>query len=109
MPKHERQRWIIFASLFVTVFFVFGGGFDSFPIFLAPLLKYFHWSRARASMLESALLLTAGVSAPVVGVLLDRFEAKLVITLGALIAGVALLAASRVNSFAPMLIVYLAL
>lgn len=109
MTKKEKQRWLIVATLFVTVFLVFGGGFDSFPIFLPSLLNHFHWSRARTSMLESALLITAGVSAAFVGALLDRFEAKLVITLGALIAGIALLAASRVNSFAPMLIAYLAL
>lgn len=109
MTKQKNQRWLIVASLFVTVFLVFGGGFDSFPIFLAPLLHHFHWSRARTSTLESALLIAAGVSAPIVGALLDRFEAKLVITFGALIAGLALLAASRVNSFAPMLIAYLVL
>ncbi|MHB8382554.1 MAG: MFS transporter, partial [Candidatus Binataceae bacterium] len=57
----------------------------------------------------SALALSAGFSAPLVGWLLDRIEARLVMAAGAAMAGGAFLMASVSHSFTPMLIAYLIL
>jgi sugar phosphate permease len=109
MSARERQQWIIVASLFVTLFLVFGSGYDTFPVFLLPLVKHFAWSHARAASLQAALALAAGLTVPLIGWMLDRVEARVVMALGAALAGLSMLFASRVNSFGPMLAAYIAL
>ena len=109
MTKRERQGWIIVASLFATLFLVFGSGYDTAGVFFTPLLKYFKWSRGQTSTLQGALAISAGLSAPLIGWLLDRVEARVVMVAGAAIAGLAFLIASQANSFPVMLVAYLVL
>lgn len=108
MTQQERRGWFIVASLFIILLLVFGGGYDTVPVLLPALLKGFpHWSRQRVSILPSVLAASAGISVLPVGWLIDRVEARIVMALGALSVGAAFLIASRSNSLAPMIIVYL--
>lgn len=106
MTKQERQAWLIVASLFVTNFVVFGGGYNTTGVFFPPLLKQFGWSRTQVSTLPAVLAAAAGLSVPLAGWLLDRVEARVVMAVGAAIAGLAFIAASRVNSFSPLVAAY---
>jgi len=99
MNIRERHAWIVAASVFVTLFLVWGGGVNTGPVFLPPLLKYFGWTRARVSTLGSAGALMAGVCGPLVGWLVDRIEARRVMLLGALTTGIGFLAASRSDTY----------
>jgi MFS family permease len=103
MTRQERQGWIIVAALFVTLFLVWGGGVNTGAVFFPPLLHYFGWSRARLSTLGAAGALMAGVCGPLVGWLLDRIGARALMVSGAAVAGVAFIAASRADSYAPLL------
>ena len=76
ITQRERRAWVIAASVFVTLFLVWGGGVNTGPVFLPPLLKYFGWTRARVSTLGSAGALTGGACGPLVGWLVDRIEAR---------------------------------
>src|SRR5215813_2873068 len=77
MPREEtssaanaaesRQAWTIAASLFVALFFLWGGGYNTGPIFLAALLKAFGWSHARVGSIIGGLSLAVGISAPLAG------------------------------------------
>jgi Major Facilitator Superfamily len=91
----SRQSWIVAASLFIALFFLWGGGYNTGPIFLAALLKAFGWSHARVGMIIGALALAVGISAPVAGWLLDRIEARWVMGTGAVVAVFGLLGASN--------------
>jgi MFS family permease len=104
MAKRERQAWIIAVSLFISLFFLWGGGYNTAPIFLAALLKAFGWSHARVSWITGGLSLAIGVSAPITGWLLDRIEARFVMGAGALIAVLGLFCASRSHGFEPLLL-----
>jgi hypothetical protein len=86
MEKAERQAWTIAVSLFISLFFLWGGGYNTGPIFLAALLKAFGWSHARVGSIIGGLSLAIGVSAPVAGWLLDRIEARFVMGTGAVVA-----------------------
>src|SRR5580658_6502316 len=109
MTQRERQGWLIVASLWVTLFIIFGGGYLTAGVFFTPLLKQFGWGRAQLSTLQGSLAISAGFSAPLVGWLLDKIEARLVMVFGALCAAGAYLWASQVHSFSPMLGAYLLL
>jgi MFS family permease len=102
--KQERQARIIAVSLFISLFFLWGGGYNTAPIFLAALLKAFGWSHARVSWITAGLSLAIGVSAPIAGWLLDRIEARFVMGAGALIATLGLFCASHSHGFEPLLL-----
>jgi MFS family permease len=109
MMQRERQGWLIVASLWVTLFIIFGGGYLTAGVFFTPLLKQFGWGRAQLSTLQGSLAISAGISAPLIGWLLDKVEARIVMVVGAVLAGIAYLLASQVHSFTPMLGAYLLL
>jgi MFS family permease len=104
MEKQERQARIIAVSLFISLFFLWGGGYNTAPIFLAALLKAFGWSHARVSWITAGLSLAIGVSAPIAGWLLDLIEARFVMGAGALIATLGLFCASHSYGFEPLLL-----
>jgi len=103
MTRHERRAWLLVGTLFVTLFLVFGSGYNTAGVFLTPLLDHFGWSRARLSLLQTTVALAAGLAVPPVGWLLDRIEARLVIVTGAVLAGAGFLLASRAGGFGALL------
>lgn len=107
MTQRERRGWFLVASLFITLLLIFGSGYNTAPVFQPALLRYFKWSHARVATLPSVLAVSFGLSAPLVGWLLDRVEARLVIIAGAAAGGLAFLVASQSNSFGLMLVAYL--
>jgi MFS family permease len=110
VTRRERQGWIIVASLFVTLVFIFGSGYNTGGLFFPYLLKHFGWKRAQLSTLQGAALpLSAGLSAPLIGWLLDRVEARVVMVAGVVMTGLSFLLASRVDSFGPLFGAYVLL
>jgi MFS family permease len=103
------RGWIIVAALFVTLFFIFGSGYNTAGVFFTPLIRSFGWTRARLSTLQTALALAAGVSAPLIGWILDRVEARIVIAAGAVSAAIGFVTASLAHSYAVMIAAYLLL
>jgi MFS family permease len=104
MNSRGRQAWIVAAAVFVTLFLMWGGGVNTGPVFLPPLLKYFGWTRARVSTLGAAGALMGGACGPFVGWLVDRFEARKVMVVGALTTAIGFLVASRANSYYALLV-----
>ncbi|HEY2107634.1 MAG TPA: MFS transporter [Candidatus Binataceae bacterium] len=108
MRTREQQGWMIVVGLFLVMVIINGSGYGAQGVFFTPLLKQFGWSRAKLSLLQSAMGVTMGAAMPLAGWLLDRIETKVVMLAGALLAGAAFAAASQAHSFAPMLAAYIA-
>ncbi len=106
MTGHERRAWLVVGSLFTTLFLVFGSGYNTAGVFFTPLLDHFGWTRAQLSLLQTTLALAAGLVVPLVGWLLDRLEARVVIVAGAACTGIGFLLASRADAFVPMVAAY---
>src|SRR2546427_883283 len=83
MTGCERRAWLVVGSLFTTLFLVFGSSYNTAGVFFTPLLDHFGWTRAQLSLLQTTLALAAGLVVPLVGWLLDRLEARVVIVAGA--------------------------
>jgi MFS family permease len=99
---------VIVASLFTELLLVFGAGFFTAGIFFSPLLKEFRWSRAQLASVTGALQATLGLSAPVFGWILDRVEARWLMAAGVALVGLGFVGASRIHSFTPLFLCYVA-
>ena len=69
------EGWRVAAAAGVGVFFS-TLSFYTFAVFLKPLSDEFSWSRQAVSSAYGAMVLSAAVSAPLLGYLLDRFGSK---------------------------------
>src|SRR5436309_1417848 len=106
MTAQDRRAWTVVGSLFVTLFLVFGSGYNTAGVFFIPLLDQFGWSRAQLSLLQTTLAFAAGLVVLPVGWLLDRVEARLVMVTGAVLTGVGFLLASRADGFRAMVVAH---
>jgi MFS family permease len=102
MKAAERRAWLVVAALFVTLAVVFGAGIQTAGVVFTPMLLEFGWSRARVSAIFTSLLAARGLSAPLLGWLIDRIDARNVMVAGTALAGLAFVLASRAQSFAPI-------
>jgi MFS family permease len=100
------RRWLVAAALFVTLFFIFGSGYNTAGVFFTPVIRSFGWSRARLSTMQTVLAIAAGVSAPLIGWVLDRIEARFVMAAGAVMAGSGFIAAGAAHSYGAMVAAY---
>lgn len=94
MTKQDRTAWLVAASLFVSLFFLWGVGYNCFPIFLPSFLKQFHLSKAQVGLVPAAQAITAGVCGLFIGWLLDRVQAQIVMAAGVVLtaAGIVMMA-----------------
>ena len=79
--------WVVIGIAFLTVAVAFGAR-NAFAVFLVAVIDEFHWSRGLAS---GALMLGSvmwTVSAPLIGVLLDRLGPRIVMPGGAIIMAI---------------------
>ena len=106
MGQEEARKWLLVASLFVTLAIVWGVGYDIIGVFFHPLHNQYGWDRTHLSLLATSLSISYGLSLPLVGWMLDRVEARVVIGTGAAAIGLALATASRADSLTMLLASY---
>ncbi|MGO9055962.1 MAG: MFS transporter [Candidatus Binataceae bacterium] len=104
--SRQTRGWAIVGAFFLAAAFIQGSGFDTTGVFIAPLVKHFGWSRTQVSTLPSMIAIFIGVSAPLIGWLLDRFEARWITAVGSLLAAGAFVIAGTANSYTTMLVAY---
>src|SRR3954471_5710314 len=85
-------------ALCFTLALVGRGLGESFTVFLKPISESFGWDRAQVVSVYSLSWLAAGLMAPVIGRLFDRFGPRTVYSLGLLLIGGAFLLASRAQT-----------
>ena len=91
--------WIVFAC-FMVAFFVAGITFYGFTAFFEPLVEEFGWSYAQVSFAASLRGMEMGILAPLVGILVDRFGARKLLTAGLIFLGCGTLLLSSIQSLA---------
>jgi MFS family permease len=104
-PK-RRWRWLVVTTLSVVMFLVIGNTAMTIPIFFTPLIKHYGWSHARVSTLPTVYLLMLSLGAPITGWLLDRLDARIVMSAGAVMAAAGLIGASQAHSYNAMIGAY---
>ena len=101
MPAKHRHR-VFYGYYLVAVTFVFmtlfsGPGTFVFSLFVHPLESALGWARAEVMAGFTIFYATMGVASPVVGRLVDRHGARVVISAGALAMGLGFIIVSRMS------------
>jgi MFS family permease len=78
----------------------------AFAVLYLPLIAEFGASRADAAVVQSAVLMLGGVSGPLVGWVFDRLGPGRLFQAGAVLAAVAFVGASRVESLPGLIVTY---
>jgi MFS family permease len=106
MAEANRRPWTIIASLIAIQFFIAGPIISTFTVFFSPLMKEFAWTHAQVSRTATSYQLVAGLSAPLVGWLLDRIKVQWLMTVGAVMVGAGFLLASETHSLNGIVAMY---
>jgi MFS family permease len=88
-PEARRLRLTAVAVLAVCFLLnMFGRGMgDTYIVFIRPIEQDFGWSRSQLTSVYSVYLLVGGFTAPLVGLVLDRFGPRLVYATGMIFLG----------------------
>ncbi len=106
MARLDRQRTIVLAALFIALFFIVAGTHNTIPIFLTPFMRQYGWPHSRAVIIPTVFTLVWGLSSPVVGWMVDRFQVHRVMVVGVIITVVGMLLASEARAFLPIVSSY---
>jgi MFS family permease len=98
VASQDRAPWILAGALFISLFFLWGVGYNCFPIFLPSMIKQFHLTREQAGLVPAAQAITAGVFGMFIGWLLDRVEAQIVMSIGAVVTAGGIVVMARAGS-----------
>ena len=79
--------------LWVSIVWIYG-----MQLFFTPLVQTFGWSRAAISGAFGLQRLEGSIATPLIGLLLDRSGAKIIVIAGAFITGVGLIFMSFMNA-----------
>jgi sugar phosphate permease len=92
--------WYIVGACFLISLYCAGVMYFGFTAVIEPIVDEFHWGYALVSVAASIRGLEAGILAPLVGFLFDRWGPRKLIFAGATITGAGLLLLGRTNSLA---------
>jgi MFS family permease len=99
MTNEDRRAWILAGALFLALFFIWGVAYDCFPILLPSVLKQFHLTKEQIGKVPAAQALAALIVGPLIGWLLDRVPAQIVMSVGALLTAIGIVMMARADSF----------
>jgi sugar phosphate permease len=90
--------WWVIAACFVMALYTSGVIGYGFTAVIDPVIKEFGWSSAQVSIASSMRGVEAGLFAPFIGIIIDRYGAKPVLFIGGIITGLGMILLSRIDS-----------
>src|SRR5579885_930278 len=102
MKDRKPGVWPVIWSLALVQFILLGPTYGTLGYFYSPWIKEFGWSHATAALTTTAFLFAQAAVSPLVGWLLDRIPAQIVMTVAAVAVIAGYLWGSTIHSFGPM-------
>jgi len=99
-PGRVFYGWWIVAACFFLSFYVSGVVFYGFTAIFRPIVEEFGWSYVEVSLASSIRGMEAGLLAPLLGLVIDRWGARKLMVAGVISAALGLLLMSQMQSLA---------
>ena len=99
LPRRQRVfygYWLVLVT-FIFNFVAIGFGSYAFSLFVTPLQDVFGWGRGQIMAGFTIFFVTMGATCPVVGRFVDRYGARPVIPVGAVVMGLGFVVVSQVS------------
>jgi sugar phosphate permease len=87
----------IVGACFITLFFCWGMVLNTFPVFVKPITEDMNWERGDLAIAQLTGMIVSIILFPIAGKIIDRTGARAVMTVGALLMGLSLLAGSQIT------------
>ena len=101
----SRRAWFILAGGFLA-FTISAGLMHAYSVFLLAFIAEFRWTRAESSIAYSVGQVVGGVSAPLVGGMVDRLGARRMVLLGGCLLALGLLGSAFATSLWQIVLLY---
>ena len=101
----SRHAWLMLAGAFAT-FSIGASMMHAYTVFLLAYIQEFHWTRAEASIAYSVSQLVSGISAPLVGLLVDRLGTRRMVLMGGGLLCVGLLGSAAAQALWQVVLLY---
>ena len=98
LPGKVFYGWWIVAVLLLVEFVGAGGGLFTFGLYIKPMSEELGWSRTLIVTAVTVRTVITFLFAPIIGVFLDRYGPRVIMSIGALIGGAALISLGSVHS-----------
>jgi MFS family permease len=95
-PRVFYGHWLVLVT-FIFNFMAIGCGSFAFSLFVTPLQDAFGWGRGQIMAGFTIFFVTMGVTCPVVGRFVDRYGARPVIPIGAVVMGLGFVVVSQMS------------
>jgi len=105
MKKVFYGWWIVLATNIICML-GFGTWIYTFGVFFKPMSEEFGWTRALTSGVYSLRNIEGGIASPLVGWAVDRYGARVVIIIGAIVSGLSFCLMPLVNSLLDFYLIY---
>lgn len=106
MKKKLFYGWWIVAATNIICMFGYGTWLYSFGVFFKPMSEEFGWTRAMTSGAYALRSVEGGVASPIVGWAVDKYGARLLVIIGAIVAGGAFCLMPLIKSLMGFYLVY---
>lgn len=105
LRANHRYAWFVLSASFFIVFLSYGFRM-SFGVYLKPMISEFGWDRASISLAASLNVFVYGLLAPFMGKLLDKYGAKMVISLSVIVLGGSVASLSLVKDLFTLYLIF---
>ena len=89
--------WVVLAGFFTLVIFS-GCGYFFFSLFVKPLEAHFGWDRSTIMAGFTFLFMAVALASPIAGKTVDKYNPRLIMTIGALVMGSGFFLLALMNS-----------
>ena len=99
--------WWIVIACFIIGLYVGGSTVYGFTAFFEPLREEFGWSYTQLSLIGGLRGVEMGIFAPIVGLIADRYDTRIIVIAGTFLVGLGLILLSASNSLTMFYGVYI--
>jgi MFS family permease len=100
-----QTAWLMLGGAFIA-FTISAALMHAYPVYLVAFIEDFGWSRAETSIAYSVSQLVGGVSAPLVGVLVDRIGPRRLLLIGSVLLGIGLCGSAFMTTLWQIVVLY---
>ena len=105
-PARNHRNWTVLSGLFLVYMASNGITLHTLPLLYPELMEHYGWRESEVTLPATVFFIVGAITSPPAGWLLDRYSARLIISLGSLLLALALVAYSATQSLWQLVAVY---